>query len=119
MTAYEPGFCNIGPKEIKTRRRVAIAGTIITVILAAYFIAFDIAYFLRITIFIPAYAAALGWLQSRRQFCVWYGINKVQNTHDGIPKHAGHPADTGQAFSIMLQSFFIAAMVMLLVLVIR
>ncbi len=73
---YAPGACNIGPDEIARRKRVAIAGSIATVALAAVLLligspAGDAT---RLIVALPLTGAAIGWIQAQRRFCMAYGL---------------------------------------------
>jgi hypothetical protein len=73
---YAPGACNIGPDEIARRKRVAIAGAIATVALAAVLLligspAGDAT---RLIVALPLTGAAIGWIQAQRRFCMAYGL---------------------------------------------
>jgi len=73
---YAPGACNIGPDEIARRKRVAIAGAVATVVLAAVLLligspAGDAT---RLIVALPLTGAAIGWIQAQRRFCMAYGL---------------------------------------------
>lgn len=68
-TQYVPGVCNIGPEEIARRRR---GGWIALAFTAAVLVALvwaDVSPWWRLVLFLPATAAASGFLQARFRFC--------------------------------------------------
>ena len=112
--AYVPGACNIGQGEVKRRQAVAIFGLILIVISAAGILATDQDRGARLSIFIPALIFSIGFVQSRKKFCLAYGlagtfnfgklgqISKVQSTED-------RKSDRKTAVSILFQSAALAA----------
>ena len=76
---YIPGVCNIGKEEANKRKQVGIAGLILTVIAYFLFVYFDVSKEIRFLIFIPAAVSAIGLLQARMRFCVYYGLAEIFN----------------------------------------
>jgi hypothetical protein len=115
-SAYVPGTCNIGQGEVKRRQAVAIFGLILTVISAAGILATDQDRGARLSIFIPALIFSIGFVQSRKKFCLAYGlagtfnfgklgqISKVQSPED-------KKADRKTAVSILFQSIALAGLI--------
>lgn len=115
-SAYVPGTCNIGQGEVKRRQAVAIFGLILIVISAAGILATDQDRGARLSIFIPALIFSIGFVQSRKKFCLAYGlagtfnfgklgqISKVQSPEDKI-------ADRKTAVSILFQSIALAGLI--------
>ena len=115
-SAYVPGTCNIGQGEVKRRQAVAIFGLILIVISAAGFLATDQDRGARLSIFIPALIFSIGFVQSRKKFCLAYGlagtfnfgklgqISKVQSPED-------KKADRKTAVSILFQSIALAGLI--------
>jgi len=79
---YVPGVCNIGPEEIKRRRQTGWIGLIVTLVLWALFIWFDISRIWKLTLFIPAMMSATGFLQAYMHFCVHFGFASLFNFGD-------------------------------------
>jgi hypothetical protein len=76
---YIPGTCNIGTEEIQQRRTSgygALLGAIGTYVLFHYIGVSQPFYLL---LFFPAMMAALGLLQARARFCVYYGFRQTFN----------------------------------------
>jgi len=76
---YIPGTCNIGNEEINKRRQFGIVGLILTVLTYFLFVYFDISRGVRFLTFIPAVISAIGFLQARMRFCVYYGLAEMFN----------------------------------------
>jgi len=113
---YIPGTCNIGKGEIRRRQLVAIFGLFLTTFSAATIIATDQSKNSRLSIFLPVLIFSIGFVQSRRKFCLAYGlagtfnfgklgqISKVQSNED-------RKSDRKTAVSILLQSAALAAFI--------
>ena len=78
-SAYRPGVCNIGPAEIARRRRAGHVGAAATVGLLALLVALDAPPIARLTIVLPAAAAASGYLQAWLRFCAGFGSRGTFN----------------------------------------
>lgn len=113
---YIPGSCNIGNGEIRRRQAVAIFGLFLTSFSAVTILATDQSRNSRLSIFVPALIFAIGFVQSRKKFCLAYGlagtfnfgklgqISKVQSTED-------RKADRKTAVLILFQSAALAALI--------
>ncbi len=77
--AYQPGVCNIGPAEIRARRRSGHIGLALTVVGLAVLVALDVPAPWRLVLFLPAAAAASGYLQAAFHFCANFGMRGVFN----------------------------------------
>ena len=110
---YIAGACNIGKGEIRRRQFVALIGIFLTVSTATTLLATDQARSARFSIFLPAMIFSVGFIQSRKKFCLAYGlagtfnfgklgsIKKVQSAED-------RKADRKTAISILAQASFLA-----------
>jgi hypothetical protein len=76
---YQPGVCNIGPAEIRQRRRSGIAGVIVTVIVVVAFVVFHVPGPWRAFIILPAALGATGFLQAAFHFCARFGMSGLFN----------------------------------------
>jgi hypothetical protein len=76
---YQAGVCNIGPEEIARRRRAGHFGAAITVGLLIGLIALGVPPVFRLVVFLPAAAAASGYLQAWLKFCAGFGRLGVYN----------------------------------------
>ncbi len=113
---YIPGTCNIGKGEVRRRQLVAILGLFLTTFSAATIIATDQSKNSRLSIFLPALIFSIGFVQSRKKFCLAYGlagtfnfgklgqISKVQSNED-------RKSDRKTAVSILFQSAALAAFI--------
>ena len=80
---YVPGVCNINPQEIKRRRQSGHIGVAITILLIMLLIATGATWYLRIIIIVPAFIAAIGYLQARNKFCVAYASSGQHHADSG------------------------------------
>ena len=113
-TEYIAGACNIGKGEIRRRKFVALIGAAITLTTATTLFTTDQSRIARLSIFIPAIIFAIGFVQSRKKFCLAYGlagtfnfgglgdVKRVQSEED-------RKADRKTALSILTQSAMLAA----------
>ncbi len=112
---YIPGACNIGKSEIEKRKQAGWIGLIAVIILYALFAYFGVVRIWRLIIFIPATAAAIGFLQARMHFCAYFGMAGVFNFSpetgktDTIEQAEFRAADRRKAWKIIIYSIFIGA----------
>ena len=78
-TTYIPGVCNIGPAEIRLRKLTGVVGLSATILWFAVLMVGDLPTPVRLTIFIPATAGAVGYLQTWFRFCVRFGVTGLFN----------------------------------------
>ena len=112
-TEYIAGSCNIGKGEVRRRKFVALIGAAITLTTATTLFITDQSRVARLSIFIPAIIFAIGFVQSRKKFCLAYGlagtfnfgglgdVKRVQSQED-------RKADRKTALSILAQSAMLA-----------
>jgi hypothetical protein len=112
-TEYIAGSCNIGKGEVRRRKFVALIGAAITLTTATTLFVTDQSRIARLSIFIPAIIFAIGFVQSRKKFCLAYGlagtfnfgglgdVKRVQSEED-------RKADRTTALSILAQSAMLA-----------
>ena len=110
---YIPGTCNLGKAEVRSRQIVALVGLVASFILATGLIASSAPQASGLTLFAPLMVFAVGFIQSRRKFCLAYGlagtfnlgklgqISKVANPEDKA-------ADRKTALSILAQATALA-----------
>ena len=115
---YQSGACNIGGPEVRRRKISAIIGAVFS--LAFYVVAFslDASRGIRAMIFFPLMVATVGWFQSRRKFCVVYGMRGFANfgqLGEGLQVigSAEKSADRVQAVKIFAQAALLAAVISL------
>ncbi|VVB97231.1 Uncharacterised protein [uncultured archaeon] len=118
---YIPGACNIGKSEIERRKRAGWIGLIAAIILYALFVYYDVTRIWRLIIFIPATAAAIGFLQARMHFCAYFGMVGVFNfgsevgKTDTVEQAEFRAADRRKAWQIIIYSVFIGAVTVVVV----
>jgi hypothetical protein len=120
QSEYIPGTCNIGGGEVTRRRMVAILGLILTVSSTATLITNEASRQSRLGVFIPAIVMSVGWVQSRKRFCLAYGfagtfnfgsLGKISKVSD----QSARAADRKTAIRIFAQSTLYALLITALV----
>jgi hypothetical protein len=110
---YVAGSCNIGKGEIRRRQVVALAGAVISATSLVGLISTDAARSARLTLFFPLMVFAIGFIQSRKKFCLAYGflgtfnfgsLGQISRVSDPIAKKA----DRKTALTILAQSIALA-----------
>lgn len=111
--AYIPGSCNLGRAEIRRRQFVALIGLILSITTFVGLIGSDAPTSARWGMFVPLMVFSIGFIQSRKKFCLAYGfmgtfnlgklgdIARVQNPED-------RKADRKTALVILLQATLLA-----------
>jgi hypothetical protein len=117
---YIPGTCNIGGDELRSRRIVAAVGLILSLSALAIFIATDVSQSARLGIFIPLLVMSIGWVQSRKKFCLAYGFAGTFNFGklghlSRVSDPTARAADRRTALVIIAQSTLYAAVLTALV----
>lgn len=111
---YIPGTCNIGKGEIRRRQIVAVLGAAISTFSLIGLIGSDAPRTARLSLIFPLLIFAIGFIQSRKKFCLAYGflgtfnfggIGQVTRVSDPISKKA----DQKTALIILGQSALLAA----------
>lgn len=113
---YIPGTCNIGGGEVTRRRMVALLGLILTVSSTATLISTNATQQSRLGIFLPALVMSVGWVQSRKRFCLAYGFAGTFNFGtlgklSKVSDQAARAADRKTAIKIFAQSALYAAVI--------
>jgi hypothetical protein len=117
---YIAGTCNIGKNEIRQRQVVALIGLFLSVSSLIGFISTSASQSVRLGIFLPLTVFSIGWVQSRKKFCLAYGfmgtfnfgkLGKVSRVSD----KASLAADRKTAVSILLRSLGLASVLTLIV----
>ena len=111
--SYIPGTCNLGKSEIRRRQFVALLGLFLTGSTLAGLIGTDSPSSARWGLFVPLMVFSVGFIQSRRKFCLAYGfmgtfnlgklgdLSRVQSPED-------RKADRKTALKILVQSALLA-----------
>lgn len=113
---YIPGTCNIGGGEVTRRRMVALLGLILTLSSTATLISTEANRQSRLGIFLPALVMSVGWVQSRKRFCLAYGFAGTFNFGalgklSKVSDQADRAADRKTAIKIFGQSALYAAVI--------
>ena len=106
---YIPGSCNIGKGEIRQRQIVALIGLAISISSLIALISTSAPRGARLGIFIPIAVASIGWVQSRKKFCLAYGFMGTFNFGklgqlSKVSDSANRAADRKTALSILFQA---------------
>ena len=117
---YVAGSCNLGKSEIRRRQFVALIGLVLLVFTTFGLLTGDAAKSARFGVFIPALVFSVGFIQSRRKFCVAYGfmgtfnfgslgkLSKVASAED-------RREDRKTAISILIQALSLALTITLII----
>ena len=117
---YIPGTCNLGSGEISRRRMVAAIGFVLSLSAFTAFVTTSASRETRFAIFIPLFVMTIGWVQSRKKFCLAYGLTGTFNFGkmgqiSRVANPADRAADRRTALAIFGQSALYAAALTLLV----
>lgn len=111
--AYIPGTCNLGKAEIRRRQLVALIGLVLSLSALIGLVIGDAPRGARWSLFGTWLIFAIGFIQSRKKFCLAYGflgtfnlgkmgdISRVQSPED-------RRADRKTAFTILAQGVLLA-----------
>ena len=107
--SYVPGTCNLGKAEVRRRQFVALLGLFLSTSTAIGLIGSNAPASARFGLFVPLMVFSVGFIQSRKKFCLAYGfmgtfnlgklgdISRVQSPED-------RKADRKTALTILLQA---------------
>jgi hypothetical protein len=117
---YVAGSCNIGKGEIRRRQFVALIGLILIITTAAGLIGSDSAKSARLGVFVPALVFSIGFIQSRRKFCLAYGLMGTFNFGplgklSRVATPEDRKADRKTAISILAQALSLALTITLII----
>ncbi|MBN9607427.1 MAG: hypothetical protein J0G30_12535 [Actinomycetales bacterium] len=90
---YQPGVCNIGPAEIRMRRRSGYLGIALAVVFLVLAFALGWPAWTRLFVALPVALAATGFLQAAFHFCVRFGTQGLFNFGDVGTQEAVHEAE--------------------------
>ncbi len=110
---YISGVCNIGPAEIRKRQFTALIGLILSIISIASFKHSHVSHLARTGIFLPLMVFSIGFVQSRKRFCLAYGFMGSFNFGKSrditrVASKEDRASDRKTAISILLQSAALA-----------
>ena len=110
---YIAGSCNIGKGEVRRRQVVALVGAVIYLTSLVGLISTDASGSARLSLFLPLMVFSIGFIQSRKKFCLAYGflgtfnfgkLGQISRVSDPIAKKA----DRKTALTILAQSILLA-----------
>ena len=106
---YIPGTCNIGAGEVKRRQFVAAVGFLLFITSSISLFGIDAPREARLALFFPLMVASIGWVQSRKKFCLAYGFMGTFNFGklgqlSKVADDASRAADRKTALSILFQA---------------
>lgn len=113
---YQPGVCNIGPAEIRARRRTGWIGLAVAVVFLVLAFALQIPAPFRLLVALPVGMAATGFLQGAFHFCVRFGTQGLFNFGEMGAEEQVHEAeyrrkDQRKAILIVVLSLLITVVV--------
>ena len=111
---YIAGSCNIGKGEIRRRQLVALIGLGLSLSALLGFIATSASPSARLSIFAPFAVTFIGWVQSRKKFCLAYGFMGTFNFGklgdiSRVADQASRSADRKTALKILMEALIYAA----------
>jgi hypothetical protein len=114
VSEYIPGTCNIGKAEIRQRQIVALIGLALSVSALIGFISTKASPSIRLGIFLPLTIFSVGYVQSRKKFCLAFGFMGTFNfarlgKMSKVVDQASLAADRKTAAIILLQSLGLSA----------
>jgi hypothetical protein len=117
---YIAGSCNIGKGEIRRRQFVALIGLVMTIVTTFGLLTTDTAKSARFSVFVPALIFSVGFIQSRRKFCLAFGLMGTFNFGSlGKLSRVAAPEDRKRdrrtAISILLQALSLALTITLII----
>jgi len=122
-TDYIPGTCNIGKVEIRQRQIVALIGLVLSIFALVTIVTTNAPRGARLGIFIPLAVASIGWVQSRRKFCLAYGfmgtfnfgkLGQLSRVADSASKAADRKTALGILFQALSYAVLLTAIIYLL-----
>jgi hypothetical protein len=113
-SSYVAGSCNIGKGEVRRRQIVALIGLALAVLAFLGFIATSAPASARTSIFVPFAVMFIGWVQSRKKFCLAYGFMGTFNFGklgdiSRVADKASKAADRKTATKILAEALLYAA----------
>ena len=118
-TTYIPGTCNLGKAEVRRRQIVALIGLVFSISSGAGLIAANANFTGKLSLFLPLMVFSVGFIQSRKKFCLAYGFMGTFNLGkigdiSRVQDPADRAADRKTALNILLQAAFLAALLTLI-----
>jgi hypothetical protein len=117
---YIPGTCNLGKAEVRSRQFVALVGLIMSISALGGLLGTHSSRGARLSIFIPLMVFSVGYLQSRKKFCLAFGLMGTFNLGklgemSRVSDPAFRRADRKMALSLLAQASALALVLTLFV----
>ena len=117
---YVAGTCNIGKGEIRRRQFVAVIGLAMTALTTFGLLTSDTAKSARFSVFVPALIFSVGFIQSRRKFCLAFGLMGTFNFGSlgklsRVATAEDRSRDRKTAISILFQALSLALTITLII----
>jgi hypothetical protein len=120
---YIPGTCNIGKGEIRRRQLVALValiGLILVITTTVGLVSAESPKSARLSVFIPALVFSIGFIESRRKFCLAFGLMGTFNFGplgklSRVADSEDRKRDRKTAISILIQSLSLALTITLII----
>lgn len=111
--------CNIGGPEVERRKKAAIFSGVLSVLVGIIVLIMDAPREIRLVIFIPVLFTVIGWFQTKRRFCLAYGLAGVFNlgelgSTESVVDLVQRQNDRRKALKTIAEAFLIAAIPSLL-----
>ena len=118
-TTYIPGTCNLGKAEVRRRQIVALIGLVFSISSGAGLIAANANFTGKLSLFLPLMVFSVGFIQSRKKFCLAYGMMGTFNLGklgeiSRVQDPADRAADRRTAVKILFQAGALAALLTLI-----
>ena len=118
-TTYIPGTCNLGKAEVRRRQIVALIGLVFSISSGAGLIAANANFTGKLSLFLPLMIFSVGFIQSRKKFCLAYGMMGTFNLGklgeiSRVQDPADRAADRRTAVKILFQAGALAALLTLI-----
>jgi hypothetical protein len=114
---YIPGVCNIGDTEAKSRLRMALLASVLTITIWASLLVLIVPTFTYLFLVLPAFAAATSYIQYKEHFCAGFGSEGFYNFSDKLGKieRSDNPDDVSKdrkkALSITIRALTVGIIV--------
>lgn len=117
--SYKPGVCNIGPAEREQRKWVGVRGVLLALGLTFLGYVWSFPPLVKLLVFFPAMAGAVGLFQYYFKFCAYFGFFSIFNfgelgKKESVLEAAARSLDRAAAFKILGLSFLAASVYTLL-----
>jgi len=114
-TTYIPGTCNLGKAEVRRRQIVALIGLVFSFSSGVGLITAKANFIGKLSLFFPLMVFSVGFIQSRKKFCLAYGFMGTFNLGklgeiSRVQDPADRAADRRTAVNILFQAGALAAL---------